>query len=127
MPQRRAVGKNAGAALAKRKRNSAIYPDQQIVRCERIKVRERVAPWRVKGVSEREHGEERVDPTVKDGRFQGGQGGQARRAFLGEVEGSMSGRGDVKTLQDNLQSLGFTPSLAKPKMENEIGRRRARS
>ena len=99
VPQRRAVGKNAGAALAKRKRNSAIYPDQQIVRCERIKVRERVAPWRVKGVSEREHGEERVDSTVKDGRF---QGGQARRAFLGEVEGSMSGRGDVKTLQDNL-------------------------
>ena len=33
--------------------------------------------------SEREHGEERVDPTVKEGRFQGGKGGQARRASLG--------------------------------------------
>ena len=40
---------------------------------------------------EREHGNERVDSTVKEGRFQGGKGGQARRASLEEVEGSMSG------------------------------------
>ena len=44
-----------------------------------------------KGGSEREHGEERVDSTVKEGRFQGGKGGQARRASLEKVEGSMSG------------------------------------
>ena len=44
-----------------------------------------------KGGSEREHGEERVDSTVKKGRFQGGKGGQAKRVFLEEVEGSMSG------------------------------------
>ena len=37
------------------------------------------------------HGEERVDSTVKEGRFQGGQGGQAKRASLEQVEGSMSG------------------------------------
>ena len=43
-----------------------------------------------RGGSEREHGEERVDSTVKEGRFQGGQGGQASRASLEEVEGSMS-------------------------------------
>ena len=30
-----------------------------------------------------EHEEERVETTVKEGRFQGGEGGQARRAFLG--------------------------------------------
>ena len=30
---------------------------------------------------EREHGEERVDSTVNEGRFQGGKGGQARRAM----------------------------------------------
>ena len=30
-----------------------------------------------------------MDSTVKEGRFQGGQGGQARRASLEEVEGSM--------------------------------------
>ena len=40
---------------------------------------------------EREHEEERVDSIVKEGRFQGGQGGQARRASLEQVEGSMSG------------------------------------
>ena len=44
-----------------------------------------------RGGSEREHGEERVDSTVKEGRFQGGEGEKARRAFLGEVEESMSG------------------------------------
>ena len=37
-----------------------------------------------------------------------------------------------KTLQDDLQSLGFTPSLAKPEkgkgeMGKEVGRRRTRS
>ena len=43
------------------------------------------------GGSEREHGVERVDSTVKEGRFQGGQGGQATRASLEQVEGSISG------------------------------------
>ena len=41
--------------------------------------------------SEQEHGEERVDSTVKESRFQGDEGGQARITSLGEVEGSMSG------------------------------------
>ena len=45
---------------------------------------------RERGGSKREHEVERVDSTVKEGRFQGGQGGQARRASLGKVEGSMS-------------------------------------
>ena len=39
----------------------------------------------------REHEEERLDSTVKEGRFQGGKGRQAKRASLDEVEGSMSG------------------------------------
>ena len=51
----------------------------------------RAAPWREKGGSEREHGEERMDSTVNEGRFQGGEGGQARIASLEQVEGSMSG------------------------------------
>ena len=34
---------------------------------------------------------ERMDSTVKEGRFQGGERGQARRASIGEVEESMSG------------------------------------
>ena len=41
--------------------------------------------------SEREHGVERVDSTVNEGRFQGGQGGKATRASLEQVEGSMGG------------------------------------
>ena len=51
----------------------------------------RAAPWRETGGLEREHEEERVDSTVKEGRFQGGKGGQARRASLEVVDGSTSG------------------------------------
>ena len=104
----RAVGKNAGAAPAKRKRNRAVCPEYQIMKGERVKVGESRTLARVRG-SEREYGVERVDSTVKEGRFQGGQGGQARRASLEQVEGSMSGWVDAKALQDDLQSLGFTP------------------
>ena len=87
----------------------------------------RAAPWRERGGSEREHEVGRVDSTVKEGRFRGGKGGQARRASLEEVEGSMSGWVDAKALQDDLQSLGFTPSLAKPEIGKEVERRRAHS
>ena len=86
----RAVGKNAGTALAKRKRNRAICPKHHIMRWERVKVGESRTLAREGGL-EREHEVERVDSTVKEGRFQGGKGGQARRASLEEVEGSMSG------------------------------------
>ena len=41
--------------------------------------------------SEREHGEERVDSTVNKGRFQEGKRGQAKRASLEQLEGSISG------------------------------------
>ena len=47
--------------------------------------------WRESGGSEREHEEERINFTVKEGRFQEGEVGHARSASLGEVEGSMSG------------------------------------
>ena len=57
------------------------------MRGERVKVGESRILAR-EGGSEREH---RVDSTVKEGRFQGGQGGKARRASLKQVEGSMSG------------------------------------
>ena len=39
----------------------------------------------------RAHGEERVDSTLKEGRFEGGERGQAKRTSLGKVEASMSG------------------------------------
>ena len=76
-----------GAALAKRKRNRAVCPEYQIMRGERVKVGESCTLVRVRG-SEREHG---VESTVNDGRFQGRKGGQATRASLEQVEGSMSG------------------------------------
>ena len=44
-----------------------------------------------RGGLEREHGVERVDSTVREGKFQGGKGEQARKASLEQVEGSMSG------------------------------------
>ena len=59
------------------------------MRGERVKMGEG-PPWQERGGSEQEHGVGRVDSTMKEGRFQGGKGGQARRASLGEVEGSMS-------------------------------------
>ena len=68
-----------------------------------------------------------MDSTVKKGRFQGGKWGQVRRASVREVKGSMSGLVDAKALQEDLQSLGFTPSLAKPEIRKEVGRRRAHS
>ena len=60
------------------------------MRGEKVKVGETRTLAR-EGRSEREHGEGRVDYTMKEGRFQGGQGGQATRASLEQVEGSMSG------------------------------------
>ena len=66
-----------------------------------------------------------MDSTVKEGRFQEIKGGQARRTSLKDVEGSMSELVDPKALHDDLQSLGFTPSLAKPEMGKEVGRRSA--
>ena len=45
---------------------------------------------RERGRSRREHGEERLNSTVNEGRFQGEQGGQAGRTFLPEVQGSLS-------------------------------------
>ena len=41
----------------------------------------RAAPWRERGGSEQEHGEERVDSTVKEGRFLGGKGGKAKKSL----------------------------------------------
>ena len=61
------------------------------MREKRIKMGESCTLARERGGSEREHGEERVDPTVNEGIFQGEKEGQARRASLEQVEGSMNG------------------------------------
>ena len=64
---------------------------------------------------------------MNEGRFQGGEGGQARRSSLEQVEGSTSGLVDAKALQDDLHSIGFTPSLVKPEIRKKVERRRFRS
>ena len=60
------------------------------MRWERVKVNE-IRTLARERESEREHGEKRVDSTMNKSKFQGGKGGQATRASLEEVEGSMSG------------------------------------
>ena len=49
----RAVSKNAGAALAKRKRNRAVCPEYQIMRRKRVKVGESRTLARVRGIRAR--------------------------------------------------------------------------
>ena len=58
---------------------------------------------------------------------QGGEGGQAKGISSAEVGKSMSGGVDAKALQEDLESLGFTPSLANSEMGKKVGRQRARS
>ena len=60
------------------------------MRWERVKVSESRTLAREKQ-SEREHEEERMDSTVKEGRFQEGEGRQARRASLREAEERING------------------------------------
>ena len=85
----RAVGKYAGAAFAKRKRNKAVCPKHQFMRGKEVKVGESRTLARERR-SKREHEAESVNFTMKEGRFQGGKGGQATRASQGEVGGSIS-------------------------------------
>ena len=68
-----------------------------------------------------------MNSTVNENRFQRGEEGQARKVSLGEVEESLSGKMDAKALQEDLESLGFTPSLDKLEMGIDFGRQRARS
>ena len=86
VPQREQLARTAEPPLPKEK---GTEPSVQSTRsCGGRESRwARAASKRERGGSEREHGEERVDSTVNEGR----QGGQARRAFLEQVEGSMSG------------------------------------
>ena len=65
----RAVGKYARPALAKRKRNRAVCPEYQITRGG-------------ESPGEREHQEKKVDSIVKEGRFQGRQGGASKKKLL---------------------------------------------
>ena len=54
---------------------------------------------------------------VNKGRFQGGKGGQARRDSLKRSRRKHERVSGAKALQDDLKSLGFNPSQAKPEIE----------
>ena len=88
MPQREQLASVPEPPCQKEKIRQSRVPDHERGRDSRWA---RAAPWREKEGSEWEHEKERVDSTVKEGRFQGGKQGQAKRASLGEVEDSMSG------------------------------------
>ena len=76
VPQReRAVGMYVRAAFARRKRNRAVCPEYQIVWWKKDSQAEREPHLGERGGSEREHGEETMDFTVKESRFQGGKRG----------------------------------------------------
>ena len=89
VPQREQMARTPEPPLPRGK-ETAVCPEYQIMRGRESRL-VRAAPWRERGGSEREHEEERVDSMVNEGRFQGGKGGQARTASLGEVERSISG------------------------------------
>ena len=67
---------------------------QSVISSDRERERVKVSESRIlakKGGSEWEHGKESVNSTVKEDRFSGGEGGQAKRTSLGEFRVSMGG------------------------------------
>ena len=57
-------------------------------------------------VSTWEHKEERVDSTVNESRFQGGEGGKARRASLREIGRNRESRGKHEQVSGRKSSAG---------------------
>ena len=55
------------------------------------------------------------------------KGRASKKSLPGESRRKHQRMSRRNTLQDDLQSLGFTPSLAKPEIGKEVGRQRARS
>ena len=91
VPQRKQLESMPEPPLPKRKETE---PSVQSTRSwgggeERVKVDESYTLTRERG-SEPEYEEKTVDSTVKEVRFHGGKGGQAKRASQEEVKGSMS-------------------------------------
>ena len=76
----RAVGKNAGAALAKRKRNRAVCQEYQIMRGRESRWA-RATPWRERGGSEREHREKTVDSTVNESKIPRRKGRASKKSL----------------------------------------------
>ena len=57
---------------------------------------------------------------MKEGGLQGGEERQTKKTFLGELGESMSGWVYSKVLEEDLESHGFIPSLAKPEIKRKV-------
>ena len=68
-----------------------------------------------------------MDSTVKEGRFQGCEGDQAKRASLGESRRKHERVSGRKSCPGRSAESWFHSNLAKPEMRKEIGRQRAHS
>ena len=122
----RADGKNAGTALAKRKRNRAVCPKHQIMKGEKVKVGEsrtlarerglRAEAWRGKGGLQ---GERRQIPRRK---------GRARKKSLPRTSRRkherVSGR---KSSPGQPAQSWFYLTSGQTEIEREVGRQRTRS
>ena len=121
----RAVSKYLLVDFAKKKRNRSVRPDHQIVKWESVKLCESRTLARKRMIGDREgggkgglHSEKRQVLSRKGKEIKKNLPRRSRRKYEGSV--------DAKAFQEDKQSLGFTPSLAKPIMGKGIGRRRAR-
>ena len=126
VPRREQMARTPEPPLPKRKRNRAVCPEYQIMRGERFNVgesstlaRERRIRARAWGGKGKLHDKGRQIPRRTGRTCKKSLPRTSRRKHE-----RVSGR---KTLQDDLQSLGFTPSLGKPVIGKEVGRRRGRS
>ena len=63
----------------------------------------------------------RKEQTPKRRKAGSKEGGKARRASVGKMQGSISGWVEAKASQKDLYRLGFTPSLAKPEIRKKVG------
>ena len=68
-----------------------------------------------------------MDSTVKEVKYQGEKGGQARRTSLGEVEESIVLVSERKSSPRGSAESWFHSSLARPEIGKQVGRRRVRS
>ena len=91
VPQREQLARTPELPLPKGKRTEPSVQSTRSWGGGRDKRWARAAPWRERGGSEREHGEERVDSTVKRRQVPRRKGRANKRTSLREVEGSMSG------------------------------------
>ena len=82
----------------------------------------RAAPWRERRELEQEHGEERW---ISQRREVSMRGRTSKENLPRKSRTKHEWVGDAKALQEDLENLNFTPSLAEPKMGKDVEKRKA--